>query len=283
MCDSTQNQIGISIPSLQDMSVLIFRISGDGDVHEQLARFQASPTYLRLPASSVAALCGLHPFQDLPQLLCDYVYQSPLGQALLQRDATALGLTLVDATTHEREAMLSIASAASEETRELVEKVLEVSAGKRKLQSVDDVQSLQRNIRAQAVEAQESGKLSKQQVDSLVEASRGHVSTGFGTCHKDEALDIYETRTGCRVRERNEAVMEWRFNRVQDLEGELGVTAAPMGDAKRRVWGQASSERKEEEAAGAQEAGTASKPLETDENVEKRMSTVAATTTIRMQ
>ena len=70
-----------------------------GDVHEQLARFQASPTYLRLPASSVAALCGLHPFQNLPQLLCDYVYQSPLGQALLQRDATALGLTLVPPAT----------------------------------------------------------------------------------------------------------------------------------------------------------------------------------------
>jgi len=208
------------------------------DINEQLYNFQYSPYYLRIPASSVAGLCGLHPYQNLPQLLFDYVYQGYTGQLLLQQDAHLLGLTLVDAKSHEQETMLNLASAASKETKDLVKQVLEVSEGKRKINSVDEVQSIQKQIKTQATKAKEEGKLSKKQVESLVEASRGHVSTGFGTCHEDEALDVYEKRIGCTVRERNEALMEWRFERVFDTNSELGVTAIPMGDAKRKVWNQ---------------------------------------------
>jgi len=208
------------------------------DLNEQLYNFQYSPYYLRIPASSVAGLCGLHPYQNLPQFLFDYVYQGYTGQLLLQQDAHLLGLTLVDAKSHEQETMLNLASAASKETKDLVKQVLEVSEGKRKINSVDEVQSIQKQIKTQATKAKEEGKLSNKQVDSLVEASRGHVSTGFGTCHEDEALDVYEKRIGCTVRERNEALMEWRFERVVDMNNELGVTAIPMGDAKRKVWNQ---------------------------------------------
>ena len=248
------------------------------DINEKLYKFQHSPYYLRIPASSVAGLCGLHPFQNLPQLLFDYVYQSYLGQVLLQRDAELLGLTLVDAKSYEQETMLNLASAASKETNELVKQVLEVSEGKRKLKSVDEVQSIQEQIKTQAVKAQESGKLSKKQVDSLVEASRGHVSTGFGTCHEDEALDIYEKRVGCTVRERNEALMEWRFQRVSVLSddddntnGGLGVTAVPMGEARRRVWDKLNDAlevnedgKKGEESDSENKDGMKEKPIEID-------------------
>ena len=240
----------------------------DGDLDAQLSRFRASPTYLRIPASSVAALCGLHPFQDLPQLLFDYVYQSRMGQVLLRKDAELLGLTLVDAKAHEREEMRSSAAAASAATAQLVEQVLEVSDGTRTLHSVDDVRALQRQIRAQAAKAREDGKLSRRQAEALVEAARGHVSTGFGTSHEDAALDAYEARTGCSVRERNEALLEWRFQRVHDVDGELGVTAAPLGEATRRVRGDGARESPREgaPATGAAEPkdGSASKPIEID-------------------
>lgn len=214
----------------------------ENDINEKLYKFQHSPYYLRIPASSVAGLCGLHPFQNLPQLLFDYVYQSYLGQVLLQRDAELLGLTLVDAKSYEQETMLNLASAASKETNELVKQVLEVSEGKRKLKSVDEVQSIQEQIKTQAVKAQESGKLSKKQVDSLVEASRGHVSTGFGTCHEDEALDIYEKRIGCTVRERNEALMEWRFQRVSVLSDDDDNTNGGLGALRLYQWGRLGDE-----------------------------------------
>ena len=201
-----------------------------------LSEFKNSPHHLRIPASSVSALCGLHPFQDLPKLLFDLVYQSRLGQWLLQNDARALGLALVDARERERETMLSLASAASNETRELVEQVLEVSGGTKRLESIEEVRSIQDRIKSRAIEAREDGRLSARQVKSLIESSRGHVSTGFGTCHEDDALDLYESRIGCCVRERNEALVEWRFRRVCDVDGELGVTATPIGEAIRRGW-----------------------------------------------
>ncbi|KAL7538229.1 hypothetical protein ACHAXR_010624 [Thalassiosira sp. AJA248-18] len=243
------------------------------DLQEKLSNFQYSPHYLRIPASSVSALCGLHPFQNLPQLLYDFVYQSYFGQLLLKADAQALGLTLVDARIHERETMLGLASAASKEAKELVKKVLEVSEGKRKLQSIDEVQSIQKQIKAQAAKAEASGKLTKNQVESLMEASRGHVSTGFGTCHEDEALDEYEKRTGCCVRERNEALMEWRFQRICDVNSELGVTAVSMGGAKRKVWGQIheqilNDDDKKEEAVKTTRDGTEAKPIEIDDNAQ---------------
>ncbi|KAL3761583.1 hypothetical protein ACHAWU_000070 [Discostella pseudostelligera] len=212
------------------------RQRGIETVEEKVLCFKHSPHSLQISASSVAALCGLHPYQNLPQLLFDLVYQSYYGQLLLQQDAKLLGLTLVDAKTHEQETMLSLASSVSNETKELIQQVLEVSEGKRKLQSVEEVQSIQQQIKAQAIVAQQSGKLNQQQVDSLVESSRGCVSTGFGTCHEEEALDVYEKRVGARVRERNETYMEWDFQRrVLDSDSELGVTASPLGRARRRV------------------------------------------------
>lgn len=203
---------------------------------EQLIDFKNSPYYIRISASSVAAICGMHPYQNLPNLLFDLVYQSHLGQLLLQEDARALGLTLVDTKTHERDTMLMLASTASSETKELVKQVLEVSGGTRKLQSIDEVRAIQESIKLSTINAQKDGRLSAKQVESLVEASRGHVSMGFGTCHEDEALDAYESKIGCRVRERNEALMEWRFRRIFDIQSDLGVTAMPMGQATRRCW-----------------------------------------------
>ena len=199
----------------------------------KLDEFKNSPSSLRISASQVSALVGLHPFQNLPQLLFDLVYQSYLGQQLLQIDAAALGLSLVDAKQHEKEQMINLATAASKETKHLIQQVLEVSSGKRKLDSVNEVQSIQKKIATQARDAQNAGRMSQRQVETLVEASRGHVSTGFGICHEDEALDIYEKRVGCVVRERNEDLMEWRFERI-NFDGETGVSAIPIGKARRK-------------------------------------------------
>eukprot|EP01082_Thalassiosira_pseudonana_P006698 g5814.t1 g5814 contig20:220941-222560(+) len=250
-------------------------INNNSSLEARLHNFQTRPSSLRIPASQVSALAGLHPYQNLPQLLYDFVYQSYLGQLLLQKDATALGLTLVDAKTHEEKIMLNLASTASTETKELVKQVLEVSSGKRKLQSVNQVQEIQTRIKHQAKEAQKSGKMSQKQVEQLVEASRGHVSTGFGTCHEEEALDVYEKRVGCCVRERNEALMEWRFDR-RVVEG--GVTAVPLGVAMRRgIWKQQQQQQQQQQQSASAEsvkregvhasngAGGKSEPLDVDE------------------
>eukprot|EP00985_Skeletonema_marinoi_P025194 scaffold18261_cov141-Skeletonema_marinoi.AAC.5 len=203
----------------------------------QIHTFQHSPHSLRLSASSIAALCGLHPYQNLPQLFFDLIYQSHLGQSLLQNDASLLGLHLIeDAKSYERQQLLAMASSISHETHNLVQTSLAVSEGTTKLQSVEEVQSIQHQIKTHAIQ---SGKLTERQVDSLVDASRQNLSTGFGNAHEEEALDLYEGVVGCCVRERNEALMTWKFERVELLNcgGGSGVTARPMGVATRREWG----------------------------------------------
>jgi len=81
---------------------------------------------------------------------------------------------------------------------------------------------------------------------------------------------VYEKRIGCTVRERNEALMEWRFERVVDTNNELGVTAIPMGDAKRKVWNQMNvdvamdKDEKKKESEDTKTKGTRDNPIEID-------------------
>jgi len=196
-----------------------------------LAEFQNAPHSLRIPASQVSSVCGLHPFTNLPRLLFDFVYQSHLGQRLLQADAKALGLSvvMVDETTHERELLRNIASKASEPTKKLIERVID----RKSIRSVDQVQSLQKQLLVHAEQAQKDGNITKQQTKDLLSLSRGHVSKGFGTMHEEDALDVYEKRVGCRVRERNDVLMEWKFRRKELEDG--SVTATPLGKAERRL------------------------------------------------
>ncbi|KAL7466448.1 hypothetical protein ACHAXS_006747 [Conticribra weissflogii] len=221
-----------------------------------LAEFQHSPHSLRIPASQVSSVCGLHPFTNLPRLLFDFVYQSHLGQMLLQADAKAVGLSLVtvDDTTHERAQLRSIASKASEPTKKLIERVLD----RKSIRSVDQVQSLQKQLRVHAEQAQKDGNITKRQVKDLLSLSRGHVSKGFGTMYEEDALDVYEKRVGCRVRERNDVLMEWKFRREILEDG--SVTAVPLGKAERRwgdwaVWKSAQSAREKDDGNDGEDFG----------------------------
>jgi len=80
---------------------------------------------------------------------------------------------------------------------------------------------------------------------------------------------VYEKQIGCSVRERNEALIEWRFQRICDVNGELGVTATPMGEAKRRSWEQlnrqVSYDNEKEEPVEAKQSGTPHEPIEIDD------------------
>jgi hypothetical protein len=176
-----------------------------------------------------------------------------------------LGLSLIDAKVHEEEQMLTLATAASIETKQLVQQVLEVSSGKRKLESVNEVQLLQKKIASNASDAQKAGRMSQKQVEALVEASRGHVSTGFGTCHEEEALDVYEKRVGCIVRERNEGLMEWGFERVEFEGSETGVSAAPLGKARRRSGWMAFRQQQQLDGEKAPDTGD-KKSVDSDSN-----------------
>ena len=70
----------------------------------------------------------------------------------------------------------------------------------------------------------------------LNESVRSVVDTNFGTHHENEALDLYEQRYGCEVRERNEGVYCWDFVRGEEdgtSSGTGEATAVPVGLAKK--------------------------------------------------
>jgi hypothetical protein len=53
---------------------------------EDVLNFRNHNWGLRLSVSNVAAMAGFHPFTSLPQLMLQLVYQSALGQELLNHD-----------------------------------------------------------------------------------------------------------------------------------------------------------------------------------------------------
>jgi hypothetical protein len=53
---------------------------------EDVLNFRNRNWGLRLSVSNVAAMAGFHPFTSLPQLMLQLVYQSNLGQELLDHD-----------------------------------------------------------------------------------------------------------------------------------------------------------------------------------------------------
>ncbi|KAL7453766.1 hypothetical protein ACHAWC_005409 [Mediolabrus comicus] len=174
-----------------------------------------------------------------------------------------------------------MASTISQETTNLVQTAINISDGKTKIQSVDEIQTIQQQIKLNAVA---SGKLSKRQVETLVEASRGKMSTGFGNIHEDDALNLYERKVGCCVRERNESLMTWKFERVvvsnttasattatattDDCISDSIVTAKPIGKATRREWGQMMTNAEEDVEEATNNGGKDEQRRKDDCNVD---------------
>jgi len=197
-----------------------------------LGGFQFRRHSLRVSASNVAAMVGLHPYKDLVELLARLVYQGSAGQALLHRDAALLGLEVVA----EERALLDLAARASEATRRAVEAALRVGAGHAKKEGVVTVEDARRVkdavVRGARAELA-AGKLTPREFERLREGSRSAVDTGYGTCHEDDAIDLYESKCGWEVRNRNDEIRSWPFRIARGTQQDGAVpTVEPMGEAR---------------------------------------------------
>jgi len=156
---------------------------------------------LRIAASNVAALAGLHPYKDLPQLTLDLVYQGlPVGA--MKQDATALGVTLVS----EMEIITQLAAKAG--VKRAAEAAFAIQDGIASVTSVQEATAIKH-----AVVKGATGKLSTTELAKLTEATRSAVDTGFGCHHEADALDRLAQLTCTEVRNRNADMMVWPFRR----------------------------------------------------------------------
>lgn len=211
---------------VKDWDVSMFRRSARPMQKEQLLAFRCQRHSLRLPASNIAAMAGLHPYKCLPELLMKLVYQGSLGQELLRNDSRLLGLKLVS----DEQVLRDLANKAGAETEKALESALSIKEGR---QSVADVE-LAKQVKKRVVEeAQKTGRLQPIELKALQEGARRAVDTGFGTFHENEALDCYEQLCGWPVTERNAEVRAWPFTDVH-VDGVPSVE--PLRPAAADAW-----------------------------------------------
>jgi hypothetical protein len=184
---------------------------------ERLEAFRTRNHSLRVSASRISAMTGFHPFAVLPELLMTLVYQG--GQELLEHDARLLGIQI----RSEEAVLMELANKASTSTATALKSALQVKKGKRVLGTVHVADQVKEKV---LKEAKSSKKLNAEEMKTLQEGVRSSVDTGFGTCHEEEALDLYERQCGWEVRERNATIMAWPFCKAGD-------TVAPMSEATR--------------------------------------------------
>ena len=192
----------------------------DDEYHSYAAlrKFQYTNHSLRLSASQIAAMTGFHPYTNLPRLLMGLVYQGPIGQALLRRDANLINVELIS----EEESLLRLAKKAGDNVEKAFKSSLDVSTGKKKVSSIQGASSLKNDV---VSKARNSKRLSKGELKQLSDGARYNVNTGFGKEHEDVALDLYEELTGWEVRERNTKLKYWDFIREEDLQNWQGCDA----------------------------------------------------------
>lgn len=184
--------------------------------HATMQAFKQRNHSLRVSVSNLAALIGLHPYKDVPELVLSLVYQGSVGRALLRHDAALLGMVL---TTPE-EQLQQLARKAGSTTQNALQTAMRVTSD-----TVDAARSIKQAV---LTEAKQSGQLQGAEVKLLEEGVRSIVDTRHGTAHEDEALNEYERLTGWAVRERNAEVKSMAF--TLSCENEV-PTLSPIGEA----------------------------------------------------
>jgi hypothetical protein len=186
--------------------------------------FRHKKDSLRLSASNIAALAGLHPFKILPELAANLVYQGSAGSLLLKQDATVLGMQL----TSPEKVLEDLAAKAGASTKRALAEATRIKQGTKKVASIEEARKIKDLVMKTAAK---EGNLSKKELATLQEGSRAAVDTGFGLAHEEEALNLLEAQTKSAVGQRNADVLEWHFicNAIDGVD-----TVVPTGPAKCR-------------------------------------------------
>lgn len=204
---------------------------------EEILEFRNKKDSLRLSASNVAAMAGFHPFSSLPQLMLQLVYQSRRGQQLLAHDSRLLGVSLVT----EEEMLLNIATKAGKDARISMERALAVQKGTVVLNNTKEATQLKQNVLQMAAA---SDKLNPAEIQLLKKGIPQVVDRGYGTHHERGAIDLYETKCGWEIRERNAAILKWPFIRAEDtyraqktsLSNNSAPTVIPLASATKFIF-----------------------------------------------
>ena len=196
--------------------------------HIEYQTFKNQKHSLYLSASQIAAMIGLHPYNILPKLCMDLVYQGRKGRALLRHDAQLLQISLVD----EDESLRQIATKGGAGIKKALEQAINIGKGKENVSSIEYASKIKDTI---VSKVKESKKLTFGEMKLLIDGMRHNVNTGFGTAHEENALDVYEKQIGWEITERNAERRTWKFVRAEDANDEFkqgdSKTVVPLDDS----------------------------------------------------
>uniref|UniRef100_A0AAV1THT2 Uncharacterized protein n=1 Tax=Peronospora matthiolae TaxID=2874970 RepID=A0AAV1THT2_9STRA len=153
---------------------------------------------LRVSASKVALVTGLHDFGDVVEELLECVYQD--REELLARDAAQLQLRLVSKDEELELLMQKSGAAAALQLRAALRWAQDRSTPAR----VGAAQRLLAGVDKRLAEAHKGKKLASEEAQEVRKLLAEKIHTSVGTRNETLALQAYERQTGSKVRLTNE-------------------------------------------------------------------------------
>jgi hypothetical protein len=113
--------------------------------------------------------------------------------------------------------LLNIATKAGTAVRDSMKQAVEVQKGKLILKTNQDVVELNQRVLLEARKANQSDKkISENELAVLQKGVQQLLYRGYGSFHERQAIDMYESKCGWDIRERNTVMVKWPFIRSED-------------------------------------------------------------------
>lgn len=152
---------------------------------------------------------GFHPYASLPQKFMDLIYSGSIGNQLLHRDASLLGLKIVSEMDILRDLISKGTNKDTKALEALTKTITQIP------ESTSDAKNTKAKFEKDVIEKAKKN-LSRKETQFIRKTTRKFIDTGFGTHHENEALDQYEKQIGWDVYSRNEDFLEWPFLEIDN-------------------------------------------------------------------
>ncbi|GLE06860.1 hypothetical protein PINS_up016529 [Pythium insidiosum] len=146
---------------------------------------------MRLAASKVALLVGLHEFGDVTEAFLELVYQD--REELLEQDARQLNLRVVSADDELRELVAKSGDVVAPQLNEILQWTAERGARPTKTSTADD---LLRGVNGLVETALRKRKLGDEEAAVVKRQLQEKIRQSFGARNEDAAIKTYEAQNG---------------------------------------------------------------------------------------
>ncbi|ETV94839.1 hypothetical protein H310_11505 [Aphanomyces invadans] len=185
---------------------------------------QVENTKLRIPASKVAALIGLHEYGNPVEDFLEMLYQGL--DDLLHLDASVLHM---EVTTKDAELDALIRKSGADAA---LNTVLKWTADTRTTANVNDAMSLSHKVQNHVDKARKKHKLTKEEGQKLQEALASKLRQSVGKRNESLAIQLYENQHGVEIHSTNDKLYFLYFPHPGQVKALTCPSPCPCDKAK---------------------------------------------------